>query len=112
MNLKSSSDLVSDITMVLNAPVRDSPIAMLSRVKYPHREILIFPVGDNTVAVNLFRYGYNYKFRGDQKPPLLPIDTKKMREAFQKALPNYIIKDVADVGKNIILYIQEEQINE
>ena len=66
----SSEKIIRDITGVLNAPVRDSPITKLSRVKYLYREILMFPVDDNTVAVKLSRYGYGYKFRGGKKPPL------------------------------------------
>ena len=103
--MTSSKQMRKDLTEVLNAPVRDSPITKLSRVKYPSREILLSPVDDETIAVRLSRYGYGYKFRGGKKPPLTPINTVAMRKAFQKALPNYIIKDVVDEGKNIYLYI-------
>lgn len=99
--------LIAALAGALNGSPRARALAGLAYVKYPPRELAPRRLSDGTLAVNVARWGWEYKHRGPKPKVVVPIDPVAVREALAPIMPEGVtIHKVVDCGHFISLIFE------
>lgn len=102
--MTTEEKLISALAGALNSSPRARGLAGLAYIKYPPRELALRPLSDGTFAVNVARWGWEYKHRGPRPKVVVPIDLIAVREALAPIMPEGVtIQNVVDCGKYILV---------
>ena len=98
------------LVSVLNGSTRDTPFKIFARPKYVERELSPQELPGGSILLRLYKWGWNYKFRGckpSRIPP--PADTVGISRYLRSHshFPYSVVK-VEDIGSYIEIIIQEE----
>ena len=95
------------LAAVMDVPIRDSPLGQFPRPRYIMREMHPKEYPDGRIALTLYKWGWNYKFRGKRPfhtPP--KADTQGITRYLQThPLFPYQVISVEDNGKYITIFL-------
>lgn len=103
--------IIAALAGALNSSPRARALAGLAYVKYPPRELAPRRLSDGTLAVNVARWGWEYKHRGPKPKVVVPIDPVAVREALAPIMPEGVtIHKVVDCDRYIeIIFLVKEK---
>lgn len=99
--------IIAALGDALTSSPRPPALAVLSRPRYPMRELAPQQLPDGTLSVKLTKWGWEYKHRGPRPKKPYPVDPAAVRAALNAILPDGVaIRAVEDHGTHIILTLE------
>lgn len=107
-------DAAHALVSVLNGSTRASPLGIFAYPKYPERELSPQELPDGSILLRLYKWGWNYKFRGYRPSHIPPPADIEGISRYLRSHPlfPYDVVTVEDCSSHITIIIKEEICNE